>query len=351
VAWGAAMCIMPWEFYLHYGSKDMLEDNFVGMKEYIRYMKTWVNEEGIMYSQRTGKDGKVLRWFNLGDWVAPGNLPPDEMVHTFYFWRCADFTARAAKALNKTDEAAKYAELAEKTKQAFFKRFYDEKNGTYGKAGGNIFALKMGVPANQYSRVIQSLKADIQANGGHLDTGIFGTQFFFEVLSENGMHDMAYEAMTKKTQPGFGWWIEQGATTTWEQWDGSNSRNHPMFGGSLVWFYRKLAGMNADPEEPGYKHIIFRPQLVDDLSFVKYFNQTPFGEAGIFWKKENQQLTMQVTVPVGCRATVFVPLLKENRITESGMPVSFFKDIKSVKEEGGYHIFEVNSGQYQFVSE
>jgi alpha-L-rhamnosidase len=351
VAWGAAMCIMPWEFYLHYGSKDMLEDNFVGMKEYIRYMKTWVNEEGIMYSQRTGKDGKVLRWFNLGDWVAPGNLPSDEMVHTFYFWRCADFTARAAKALNKTDEAAKYAELAEKTKQAFFKRFYDEKNGTYGKAGGNIFALKMGVPANQYSRVIQSLKADIQANGGHLDTGIFGTQFFFEVLSENGMHDMAYEAMTKKTQPGFGWWIEQGATTTWEQWDGSNSRNHPMFGGSLVWFYRKLAGMNADPEEPGYKHIIFRPQLVDDLSFVKYFNQTPFGEAGIFWKKENQQLTMQVTVPVGCRATVFVPLLKENRITESGMPVSFFKDIKSVKEEGGYHIFEVNSGQYQFVSE
>ncbi|MBL7968746.1 MAG: family 78 glycoside hydrolase catalytic domain [Prolixibacteraceae bacterium] len=351
VAWGAAMCIMPWEFYLHYGSKDMLEDNYVGMKEYIRYMQTWVNEEGIMYSQRTGKDGKVLRWFNLGDWVAPGNLPPDEMVHTFYFWRCADFTARAAKALNKADEAAKYAQLAEKTKQAFLRRFYDEKNGTYGKAGGNIFALKMGVPADQCPRVIQSLKADIQANGGHLDTGIFGTQFFFEVLSENGMHDLAYQAMTKKTQPGFGWWIEQGATTTWEQWDGSNSRNHPMFGGSLVWFYRKLAGMNADPEEPGYQHIIFRPQLVDDLSFVKYFNQTPYGEAGIFWKKENQQLTMQVTVPVGCRATVFVPLLKDNRITESGTPVSFFKDIKRVKEEGGYQVFEVNSGQYQFVSE
>lgn len=33
VAWGAAICIMPWEFYLHYGAKDMLEDNFVGMKE------------------------------------------------------------------------------------------------------------------------------------------------------------------------------------------------------------------------------------------------------------------------------------------------------------------------------
>jgi alpha-L-rhamnosidase len=351
VAWGAAMCIMPWEFYLHHGAKDMLEDNFEGMKEYIRYMQTWVNKDGIMNSQRTGKDGKVLQWFNLGDWVAPGNLPPNEMVHTFYFWRCADFTAKAAKALNKSEDAAKYALLAEQTRQAFYKRFYDDQNGTYGKAGGNIFALKMGVPENQYNRVIKALKDDIKANNGNLDTGIFGTQFFFEVLSENGMHNLAYEAMNKRTQPGFGWWIDQGATTTWEQWNGENSRNHPMFGGSLVWFYRKLAGMNADPEAPGYRHIIFRPQPVDDLTYVKYFHQTVYGEAGIYWKKERSQLSMQVTVPVGGVATVYIPILKEKKISENGQQITDSEDIKFVREEGNYRVFEVKSGQYQFLSE
>lgn len=351
VAWGAAICIMPWEFYLHYGDKDMLEDNYTGMKEYVRYMQTWVDKDGVMNSQRTGKDGKVLQWFNLGDWVAPGNLPPNEMVHTFYFWRCADFTAKAAKALNKPEEARKYTELAERTRQAFFKKFYDEKNGTYGKAGGNIFALKMGVPADQYPMVIKSLKADIKANNGNLDTGIFGTQFFFEVLSENGMHDLAYEAMNKRTQPSFGWWIDQGATTTWEQWNGENSRNHPMFGGSIVWFYRKLAGMNTDIEAPGYRHIIFRPQPAADLSYVKYFQHTSFGEAGIQWKNENQQFTMQIIVPVGCRATVYVPLLKGKRISESGVPLSSSKAVKNIKEEDGYQVAVVNSGQYQFVSE
>lgn len=350
VAWGAAICIMPWEFYLHYGSKDMLEDNYQGMKEYIRYMQTWVNAEGIMYSQRTGKDGKVLQWFNLGDWVAPGNLPPEKMVHTFYFWRCADLTSRAAKALNRPEDQIKYALLAERTRKAFFKEFYDEPNGTYGKSGGNIFALKMGVPENQYARVIKALKDDIRANHGNLDTGIFGTQFFFEVLSENGMHDLAYEALNKRTQPGFGWWIDQGATTTWEQWNGDNSRNHPMFGGSLVWFYRKLAGMNADPEAPGYRHIIFRPQPAGDLSFVKYFNQTPYGKGGICWKNENQQFSMQVIVPVGCEATVYVPLGKGKEISENGRTIAGSAQISVIRDDEGYRVFTVKSGEYLFLS-
>ena len=350
VGWGAAICIMPWEFYLHYGSKDMLEDNFQGMKEYIRYMESWVDKDGIMYSQRTGKNGKVLEWFNLGDWVAPGNLPPEKMVHTFFFWRCADLTAKAAKALNKREDETKYAQLAERTRRAFWKQFYDEKNGTYGKAGGNIFALKMGVPDQQYETVKRALKADILTNKGNLDTGIFGTQFFFEVLSENGMHDLAYQALNKRTQPSFGWWIDQGATTTWEQWNGDNSRNHPMFGGSLVWFYRKLAGMNTDPDAPGYRHIIFRPQPADDLAFVKYFTETPYGKGGISWKNEAGHFSMEVIVPVGCEATVYVPLRKEKEISENGKRPTESEEIRVVGDEEGYRIFEIKSGSYLFVS-
>lgn len=350
VAWGSAICIMPWEFYLHTGSFDMLTDNYEGMKEYISYMQTWVDRDGIMFSQRTGNDGKILKWYNLGEWVTPGDLPADEMVHTFYFWRCADLTAQTAKVLGKADEAKKYAELAEQTRKAFWKRFYDEKNGTYGKAGGNIFALKLGVPTDHYSRVVSALKADIKANKGHLDTGIFGTQFFFEVLSENGMHDMAYEAMNKKDEPGYGRWLELGSTTSREQWNEEGSHNHPMFGGGLVWYYRKLAGMNADPDQAGYRHITFRPQPVDDVTFAKYFNQTPYGEAGIYWKSENQQFAMSVTVPVGSEATVYIPILKGKSVIESGRSIANSKDIKFQKEELGYQVFEVKSGKYQFVS-
>ena len=350
VAWGAAICIMPWEFYLHTGSLDMLSDNYSGMKEYIRYMQTWVDQNGIMFSKLAGNDGKILKWFNLGEWVTPGTLPPDELVHTFYFWRCADLTAQTAKALNKLNEAKKYTDLAEQTRKAFWKRFYNEESGSYGKSGGNIFALKMGVPPEQYNRVISALKADIKANNGHLDTGIFGTQFFFEVLAENGMNDLAFEAMNKKDKTSYGNWIELGSTTTREQWDEGGSHNHPMFGGGLVWFYRKLAGMNADPDVPGYRHIIFRPQPVAGLSHVKYSNLTAFGKAGIFWKNEKGEFSMEITVPVGSRATVYVPVMKGKQVSESGKSVSDSKDVRFLKEEAGYEVLEVSSGQYRFLS-
>lgn len=350
VAWGAAICIMPWEFYLHTGSKDMLSDNYEGMKEYIRYMQTWVDADGIMFSERTGNDGKILKWYNLGEWVTPGNLPPDEMVHTFYFWRCADLTAQTAKALGKNEDAKKYLALAEETKKAFHKRFYDAENGTYGKAGGNIFALKMGVPDTQYEKVVAALKKDIKENNGNLDTGIFGTQFFFEVLTENGMHDLAYEAMNKRNEPGYGHWLELGSTTTREHWNEGGSHNHPMFGGGLVWYYRNLAGMNADPNQPGYKHIIFKPQPAGDLTYVKYFNETAYGKAGIFWEKEDGQFSMDVTVPVGCSATVYVPLMNDKQVMENGKPVSESKEIELLKDENGFRLLKVGSGTYQFLS-
>ncbi len=347
VAWGAAMNIMPWEFYLHYGDVSILERNYEGMKGYIRYMLTWTDDNGIMFSQAPSRK-KPNRWMNLGDWVAPGNLPPDEMVHTFFLWRCADLTARTAMAIGKADDADYYSSLAENTRKAFYSRFYDEEKGTYGPYGGNVFALKMGVPEEQKDRVVAALRSDLKANDDHLDTGIFGTQFLFEVLSENGLHELAYKIMNQRTMPGYGWWIEQGATTTWEQWNGSGSRNHPMFGGGLVWFYRKLAGMNADPCQPGYRHIIFRPQIATGIEYASYSNDTPYGTAGIGWHKQDGRLIVDITVPVGAEASVYIPAFSEKEIKENGKKIKQSRHINFLKMDGGYAVYKVRSGNYSF---
>ncbi len=346
VAWGAAICIIPWEFYLTYGARDMLEDNYEGMKGYIRYMQTWVGEDGIMFSQRKNLKGEEVRWYNLGEWVAPGETVPDDMVHTFYLWYCADITARTASALEKPQEASEYAEFADKTKQAFHRRFYNEQGGTYGNGGGNILALKMGVPGDQYANVVNALRRNVEANDGHLDTGIFGTRFFFETLAENGMNDLAYAAMDKTTEPSFGHWIELGSTTTRESWDEGGSHNHPMFGGGLVWFYQNLAGMKADEARPGYRHIFFKPQPVSAMNNAGYSTTTSYGEGGIEWKQSSDLFTMDVTVPVGCTATVFVP-------TGEGQTVVVADEIEDefvtqVGKDEGYTQYEVESGRYRF---
>jgi alpha-L-rhamnosidase len=197
---------------------------------------------------------------------------------------------------------------------------------------------------------VASLKADIIANGGHLDTGIFGTQFFFEVLSENGLHEMAYEAMNKRTAPGYGWWIEQGATTSWEGWKNPGSGNHPMFGGGIVWFYRKLAGMNADPEHPGYRNIIFCPEPVSEISSASYSNLTPYGMASISWEKDDEIFNVHIEVPIGSTAIVHVPSTDPHKIMESGRKIKVKSGIKTKGFRNGYAVFSVGSGKYNFES-
>lgn len=350
VAWGAAISIMPWEFYLHYGDVDILRDSYDAIKGYIRYMLTWTNEKGIMFSQALGPNGKPLRWLNLGDWVAPSELPPDNMVHTFYLWRCAEITSKTAQILGNKAEAEKYLAVAEKTRTAFMEEFWDETAGSYGKFGGNIFALRMGVPDDRKEKVIAALEADIKANGGHLDTGIFGTQFFFEVLAENGLNEIAFNAINKRTMPSYGYWLEQGATTSWEHWDKGGSGNHPMFGGGLAWLYRKLAGMNADPEFPGYRHIIFKPQPAGDISMAAYSNLTPYGNCSVKWEKNYGYFKMEVEVPVGCRATVYVPSESNRSVLESGIRPSRSPGVRFMKNEDGYAIYKVGSGHFSFES-
>ncbi len=351
VPWGAAMNIMPWEFYLHYGDKKILEDNYLAMKEQVRYMLTWLTPDGTMFSQRTNiNSDKPNYWLNLGDWSPSFKNPSEELVHTFYLWRCADFAAKAAKALNQPNDLAYFTTIANDVKAAFHKKFYDTENKTYGDFGSNIYALVMGVPQERYNDVVKTLQTEIvEKYNGHLNTGIFGTQFFFETLAANGMNDVAYEAMNKRDYPSYGSWIEQGATVTWEQWDGKNSRNHPMFGGGLNWFYRTLAGVNADENEPGYKHIIIKPALPGKLNDVYYSNKTPYGKVVSEVKRNAGHLEMNITIPVGSYATIYIPVSGNSVVTESGNKIESAPGVEIIGPENGCLIVKAMQGDYNFV--
>ena len=352
VPWGAAMNVMAWEFYLHYGDKKMLEDNYFAMKEKVRYLLTWLTKDGTMFMQKTNVNSdRPNRWLNLGDWSPAFGLPEDELVHTFFLWRCADFTAKAAKALNKQDDFSYFSNIANDVNDAFHKKFYDAENKTYGDFGGNIFALVMGTPEEHYDDVVETWRKEIvEKYDGHLNTGIFGTQFFFETLAAHGMNDVAYEAMNKRTFPSYGHWIEQGATVTWEFWNGRSSRNHPMFGGGLNWFYRTLAGVNADENNPGFKHIIIKPELPKNLDYVYYSNMTSYGKVVSEVKRTGiNRLEMNITIPVGSHATVYIPVSNNAIVTENGQPIENAKGIENAGTKNGHMMLKAVQGNYNFT--
>ena len=164
----------------------------------------------------------------------------------------------------------------------------------------------MGVPADRQDKVVAALVSNIAEAGNHLDTGFFGIRYLFEMLVKYGQADLAYEIINKRDWPSFGWWIEQGATVTWEQWDGKFSHNHPFMGGGILWFYRDLAGV--EPTSPGYRTFEIRPTMPDGLDWVKFYKDCPYGRIVSEWQKgADGTLTMNIAVPVGTTCTVYYP--------------------------------------------
>ena len=162
------------------------------------------------------------------------------------------------------------------------------------------------------------------------------------------MVDLAYQIINQRTQPSFGWWIEQGATTTWEQWNGHNSRNHPMFGGSLVWLQRCLAGVRPVEGAPAYSQILIKPIIPEGLNRASYQIETVRGLVGNSWKRDGKRFEMTTTVPVGCTAYVYLP--KEEGMTwkESNAPLKDTEYLKILEEEA-YIGVELTSGTYHFT--
>ncbi|MBR4755347.1 MAG: alpha-L-rhamnosidase N-terminal domain-containing protein, partial [Bacteroidales bacterium] len=343
-AGGAAINVMPWEFYLRYGDKSVLEKSLEGMKGYLKYLGTWTKDDGTILVAKATPDGSPFYWYNLGDWLPPhidgsyagSNLPDESLVHTFIYWLCARNTALAAKAVGNEEIASEAGALMENIRSAFNNAFYNAEEKSYGFYGSNVLALYMGVPPERRDDVLATLRDELEVKcKGHLNTGIIGTRYLFETLSMNGMGDLAYTIMNQRDYPSFGWWIEQGATTTWEQWNGADSRNHPMFGGGLTWFARVLAGVDTDPAEPGFKHIVVRPVPCPQLTDVSYSTMTPYGEVSSHVTHDGDKVSVEVKVPFGSRATVYVPKSVE---AAASNPMS--DDSYTVHEAGpGIHTF------------
>ena len=78
---------------------------------------------------------------------------------------------------------------------------------------------------------------------------------------------------------------------------GTRSLNHPMQGGFDAWFYQGVLGINADPAEPGFHHVILRPQMTRELRWAKGGYEGPYGRIVSDWRTENDDFVWHVVVP------------------------------------------------------
>jgi alpha-L-rhamnosidase len=130
-----------------------------------------------------------------------------------------------------------------------------------------------------------------------------------------------------------------------------NSGNHLMLVGDLItWLYENLAGIRPDPAQPAFRHVLMRPTLAGDLTFVKASHQSLYGQIASGWKRDGDRFAWSVTLPVNTTATVYVPARDAASVSESGRPAAEAPGIRYQRMESGAAVYEIGSGTYHFVS-
>jgi len=330
-AWSDAAVINPWTLYLVYGDKEIIRRQYGSMKAWIDFM-THHATDGI-WSYR----------LQFGDWVALDaeegsyfGATPNELICTAYYAYSSGLFAKMAQAIGNDEDFQTYQQLHEDIVSVFQNRYFTEEGDmSIQTQTAHIVALYFDLVPEQYKeKTTLGLVKLLDKENGHLVTGFVGTPYFCHALSQNGHTKEAYELLLKDDFPSWLYQIRKGATTIWEHWDGikedgsmwsadMNSFNHYAYGAVGDWLYRVIAGIEADENEPGYKHFAISPQIGGNLTYAKGTFKSVYGEIMTCWQRNGNTLQLDFTVPVNTTATI---LLSDADDVISNDGIAFTKD-------------------------
>jgi alpha-L-rhamnosidase len=350
--WGDAAVICPWTIYQYYDDVNILKDQYESMKSWIEYIRA------------NAKDGVI--WdsgFHFGDWLALDakegsyfGATPNDLVATAFYAYSTEILAKTAKILGNLSDYEEYLSIHDKIVKAFQDEFFTPSGRLAVRTQtAHVLVLMFNLVPDKYrARTIQTLIDLINENSGHLTTGFLGTPYICHVLSNNGKTKEAYSLLFKEDYPSWLYQVKKGATTVWEHWDGikpdgsmwsadMNSFNHYAYGSIGSWLYREIAGLNVDPDMPGFKHIIIKPKPGGDLTYAEVEYLSAYGRIFASWSIRGGDMAVDIAVPPNTKAKIILPQASSETIkTIKGENVKF-ENCNDCAEA------EIGSGVYRFI--
>ncbi len=365
IIWPSVATIIPDWYYNFYGDDRLLRDNFEMMKRFVLY-----------HEKANLKSDDTMDHCTYGDWVDTTSIGANSrnfgatsrpLMGTAYLYNNCRIVQRAARILGKQDDEKYFGKLADRFYIGFNRRFFDEKTGTYESHTqcSAVLPLAFGLVPDEYLAAVKKNLVDniMIAHNGHTSVGLIGTQWQMQVLTDIGHPEVAYKIATRTALPSWGYMISKDATTIWERWDtdtqdgGMNGESQKILSGNFeAWCYQTLAGINYDPKQPGFKHIILRPRPVGDLKWARASHVSVYGKITSNWKIKNGQMHWQVVVPPNTTATAYIPTTIQDKVLESGRPVDKAPGIQLHKSGKGDKlptdavVVDLQSGTYQFTA-
>jgi len=293
--WGCGMVIVPDEYDLHYDDIELLREAYPFMKDWIKYLRSHSEDEIVGREEKGG-------WC-LGDWASLYSLRiPVPFVNTCYLADSLKRMSRAAERLGYNSDKKAWDIYYARVKKALVDRFYDAATGSFcgGMNGADAYALWCGIADDP--RTFKNLVKRYSEDFDHFDTGFLATELLIRVLLDNNEPDVAYRLLANEKLGSFGYMMNHGATTVWENFNGAWSHNHPMFGASVLHLFDGFLGIKQG--EIGYKSLIIEPKMPAALDECRGSVKLPCGYVKVEWSKKNGSGTLKVTVPANTPAVL-----------------------------------------------
>ncbi|WP_162340527.1 glycoside hydrolase family 78 protein [Cyclobacterium salsum] len=334
--WEGAFLEVPWQLYRFTGDSTIIRNYYPALKNYLDYLSAHA-------------DGYLLN-FGIDDHKQLENKTQGPFLASAFFYYFSNMLSQMAAIVGEEQDQEAFSDLASYIREAFNKRYYDPQSGTYDHGGQNAQAVPLFVglvEKDQESPVLARLLEAIQEKEGHIDAGVVGTKALIQVLMRYGHADVLYEMANKRTFPGWGYWVDElGATTLFQNWDGSQSRNHIMFGTIGDFFYKGLGGIQPTDEAAGFKRIHLKPFFPDDLEWVEAGHHSPYGWIRSHWKKQGETIRWEVEVPGNTSAEIRLPDGVANDLRLNGRPIAASDLVSGADTAGAYSGLLVGSGRH-----
>ncbi len=339
--WGDAIVAVPWEMYLSYGDRDVLEENYNAMVRWI----DWALDQARTSRHHTRVEAspepewfEEYLWdgtFHWGEWTEPkqrdadGNAI-DPIAHnpmawfmadkgevgTAYLHRSVTTVARIASLLGRTPDAERYAATAESVASAWRAAYLREDGTTVTDSqAAYVRALSFGlIPKALQTAAVDRLVELIRSAGTHLGTGFLATGDLLPVLADAGRADVAYELLHQRTAPSWLYMVDRGATTIWEDWEGidehgvaHDSLNHYSKGAVIRFLHTHTLGLRQDAESVAWERVVIAPVPAPGMTWARGSHDGPQGEIVVGWRIENGRFHITADIPAGTTARVVFP--------------------------------------------
>lgn len=356
--WADVATIIPWNMYLAYGDKKILEDQYPSMKAWVKFM------------QDSSQNDLWAKGFHFGDWLfysvnddrdGKSAITDKYLIAQCFYAHSTQLLINTAQVLGKKDDVQYYSDLLKRIKAAFINE-YMTPSGRLVSSSQTAYVLALNfdmLPENLRAQAAERLVQNIKNFNNHLTTGFLGTPYLCHVLTRFGYNDVAYDLLLQESYPSWLYPVKMGATTIWERWDGikpdgsfqsetMNSFNHYAYGAIGDWMYRVMTGIDTDEKNVGYKRIIIKPHLNSRITQAASDYSTYYGTIRSHWQTSPEGVSLDVEIPANTTATIYIPATSVENISENGSALSNSKEIQVQNTEGGYVTVKTGSGKYSF---